>query len=135
MAMNIVRDSLVIVGFLGTGLGCTSTANVIGGRYNPENGIITATASKHQLLHISWGHNDIGTVAQSNGIRYVLSVKHHQTGLPFILNKKVITIYGFSNKEALDNWKSSHRVMDFPSESLEERAIQKLSQPQIGASP
>ena len=135
MAMNIVRDSLVIVGFLATGLGCTSTANVIGGRYNPENGIITATASKHQILHISWGHNNIGTVAQRNGIRYVLSSKQHHTGLPYILNKRVTTVYGFADKASLDKWKANQRAMDFPENSLEEQAIKKLSQPQIKASP
>jgi hypothetical protein len=133
--MNIVRDSLIIVGLLAIGLGCTSTANVIGGRYNPENGIITATASKHQLLHISWGHNNIGTVAQRNGIRYVLSSKQHHTGLPYILNKRVITVYGFADKVSLDKWKANQRAMDFPENSLEEQAVKKLSQPQIKASP
>lgn len=134
--MNIVRDALVIVVLLAAASGCTtSTTKVIDKRYNPENGLITATASKYQFLHVNWGQNDIGSVAQKNGIRYVLSVKHHQSGLPFFLNKQMVTIFGFSNKESLDKWKANQRAMDFPENSLEEQAIKKLSQPQIKASP
>ena len=133
--MNIVRDALVIVVLLAAGSGCTTTTKVVGGRFNAENGLITASASKYRVLHVNWGQNDIGAIAQKNGIRYVLSAKHHQSGLPFFLNKQMVTVFGFSNKESLDKWKANQRAMDFPENSLEEQAIKKLSQPQIKASP